>query len=138
MSASPSHPAIREDRPPASPVMYVRESCSFSKRTAVRSADILVRVVRLIIVQQCTKNNVVHCKHSNVSRSPVVRVADVLVPMLRLMTNSLFLTTGDRYVCNTKVVARCYPRPILWQLPRHKRQELNMSHNVGRALTRDT
>ena len=46
---------------------------------------------------------------------------DVLVPRSRLMTNSLFLATEDRYVCKTKVVAKCYPRPILWQLPRHKR-----------------
>ena len=37
-SASPSHPGIREDRSPASLVVYFRESCSFSKRAAVRSA----------------------------------------------------------------------------------------------------
>ena len=99
VSASPSHPGTREDRSPASPAMYFRESCSFSKRTAFRSATILVRVVRLIIVQQCTKYNVVRCWFKNVSRSPVVRVVDVLVPRSRLMTNSHFLTTWtDAYV----------------------------------------
>ena len=78
-------------------------------------------------MQQCTSHNVVRCRYSNVSRSPVVRVVDVLVPKSRLMTNSLFLTTRNRDVCNTKVVARYYPRPILWQLPRHKKRQ-NTQH----------
>ena len=46
----------------------------------------------------------------------------------RLMTNSLFPTTRDRYVFSKTVVARCYTRPILWRWPRHKDKTLNMSH----------
>ena len=45
-SAAPSHPRIRDDWSPSPPssVMHVFESCNLSKRTAVRSATILVRV----------------------------------------------------------------------------------------------
>ena len=65
VSASPSHPGIREDHLPTSPVMYFRESCSFSKRTAFRPAS----VVRLKIVQQCSWYVVLRCRYTNGSRS---------------------------------------------------------------------
>ena len=48
MSASPSHPRTRENRSPASLVTYFRESCSFTQRTAVRSANVVVRVVEQV------------------------------------------------------------------------------------------
>ena len=56
---------------------------------------ILVRLLRLIIVHKCMLYNIVRCKYTNVSRSPLVRVVVVRVPRSKLVTNPLFLTRGQ-------------------------------------------
>ena len=53
----------------------------FPKRTAVRSASILVRVVRQTVTFQSTKYSTKGCACSNVS--PTVRVADVRVQKVK-------------------------------------------------------
>ena len=66
---------------------------------------------------QCMQSDTKVGACSDVCRSPPVRVVAVRVQKSKADDT---LTTGDRYICDEKIVAKCHPRTILWQWPRHK------------------
>ena len=84
VSASSSHPGIREERSPASLVMYFRESCSPLKRTAVRSATAPGERLNIVccVVSKCIRTATSVGHHQSVSLMCVYKCT-------RLMTNSL-------------------------------------------------
>ena len=98
VSASPSHPRMRVDRCPASLVMYFRESSFFSKADsspprfhpcACHKTDDYVPMYKSIVRKGVRAATSVGHQQS-VSLMYMYRKS-------RLMTNSLFLTTRDRY-----------------------------------------
>ena len=123
VSASPSHPGEREERSPAPPVIYSRESCSLSASDSSPLCYHPCTCRKTENMYQCEMYNKTGCTDSNVSRSPTVRVVDVCVLKVKSDDKLSFPHHKGHTFVETKVVARCYPRPC------HKDKKLNMSHN---------